>query len=569
MSRLSMLLLAFGGFLAYPLLDATIKGTVILLMAAFVCLVRRGDSAATRHFVWATAVCLLGAMPLLSLILPQWRVLPAWAITQSNVAEGSESVETKPRHEATTNLLDQWRPLARTNGDIPGALVEELQKQIAVFLKQRPEAPVAKAMVELQPRFDASHDWAVRDLIPLLDQLADLSSAPLGWTQLRYQFAAMKHVQRGRPLPKELEKVAWGVAAPNGLRTAWLLEPRADQYFLNTVLKSRVLFHNTGPTPEVFQTDTWHQDDLHQAVDADGNVLKVDRSWYSGVTPTTVVRLMPGEYTEVPGHGIGIGAGSYVDERSTGQIGAVLNAKEGDTVRFSTTVRFTTVGWTRPDEAKEYEERFRQQIAERIAFERPLPPSPDERRQILIRVMRDLFGESPTFEEADRFANDASPDVLEQLVQRLQKREVPKLFDGELETGEQAFRVLGVDPQAATRPRAALAAGRYVLGDRVHLQVTQITTDDHRTNKATILFLSEDSTKESRHQPYEFALPDGLREYAILWQPNTGLLTVVERGRVRTIDFHNPDAITESEATENLAAEFKALIPDYLRTNGE
>ena len=35
-----------------------------------------------------------------------------------------------------------------------------------------------------------------------------------------------------------------------------------------SVLKARVLFHNAGNTPVVFQTETWHQDDTHTVRDA-------------------------------------------------------------------------------------------------------------------------------------------------------------------------------------------------------------------------------------------------------------------------------------------------------------
>ena len=79
MYRHTVLSLALGQLLAYPLLDATSKGTVILLVAALAVTVRRRDSAAaTRHFLWGTAICLLVVMPLLSLVLPHWRVLPMW-----------------------------------------------------------------------------------------------------------------------------------------------------------------------------------------------------------------------------------------------------------------------------------------------------------------------------------------------------------------------------------------------------------------------------------------------------------------------------------------------------------
>ena len=78
MNRLISLLIAAGGVVVFPLVDSAIKGTIVLLLAGTVCLVLRRDSAATRHMVWSMAVCLLIAMPVLSLVLPEWRVLPSW-----------------------------------------------------------------------------------------------------------------------------------------------------------------------------------------------------------------------------------------------------------------------------------------------------------------------------------------------------------------------------------------------------------------------------------------------------------------------------------------------------------
>jgi hypothetical protein len=78
MNRGTSVLLAFGGLIAFPLVDSAIKGTLILVLTAAVCLWLRRDSAATRHFVWIIAIGLLVAMPVLSLVLPQWRILPGW-----------------------------------------------------------------------------------------------------------------------------------------------------------------------------------------------------------------------------------------------------------------------------------------------------------------------------------------------------------------------------------------------------------------------------------------------------------------------------------------------------------
>ena len=60
------------------LVDSAVKGTVLLALAAVVALILRRDSAATRHLVWLLAIVAMLVVPVLSAMLPQWRVLPAW-----------------------------------------------------------------------------------------------------------------------------------------------------------------------------------------------------------------------------------------------------------------------------------------------------------------------------------------------------------------------------------------------------------------------------------------------------------------------------------------------------------
>lgn len=66
------------------LLDNAIKGTILLALGAIVALCLRRDSAATRHLVWLLGMVALLALPLLSLLLPQWRILPDWKTNQTN-----------------------------------------------------------------------------------------------------------------------------------------------------------------------------------------------------------------------------------------------------------------------------------------------------------------------------------------------------------------------------------------------------------------------------------------------------------------------------------------------------
>src|SRR5713101_4319402 len=61
------------------LVDSAVKGTALLVLAAVAAMILRRDSAATRHLVWLLAIVAMLIVPVLSAMLPQWRVLPEWA----------------------------------------------------------------------------------------------------------------------------------------------------------------------------------------------------------------------------------------------------------------------------------------------------------------------------------------------------------------------------------------------------------------------------------------------------------------------------------------------------------
>src|SRR2546423_8271464 len=83
-----------GAFSASSLLlaDSAVKGTALLVLAASAALMLRRDSAATRHLVWLLAMVALLVVPVLSALLPQWRVLPEWA----GVSPAPVAVESSP-----------------------------------------------------------------------------------------------------------------------------------------------------------------------------------------------------------------------------------------------------------------------------------------------------------------------------------------------------------------------------------------------------------------------------------------------------------------------------------------
>src|SRR5207302_8268329 len=74
------------------LVDSAVKGTALLVLAASAALMLRRDSAATRHLVWLLAMVALLVVPVLSALLPQWRVLPEWA----GVSPAPVVVQTSP-----------------------------------------------------------------------------------------------------------------------------------------------------------------------------------------------------------------------------------------------------------------------------------------------------------------------------------------------------------------------------------------------------------------------------------------------------------------------------------------
>lgn len=61
------------------LLDTSLKGAAILALASVVALAMKRSSASARQVIWFLAMTAILLMPVLSLALPSWRVLPDWA----------------------------------------------------------------------------------------------------------------------------------------------------------------------------------------------------------------------------------------------------------------------------------------------------------------------------------------------------------------------------------------------------------------------------------------------------------------------------------------------------------
>ena len=78
MNRTLFIVAGMFGASGPVLVDSAVKGTALLVVAAIAALTLRRDSAATRHLVWLLAMAAMLAVPVLSAMLPRWRVLPQW-----------------------------------------------------------------------------------------------------------------------------------------------------------------------------------------------------------------------------------------------------------------------------------------------------------------------------------------------------------------------------------------------------------------------------------------------------------------------------------------------------------
>ncbi|MGA2497994.1 MAG: hypothetical protein ABSH20_09645, partial [Tepidisphaeraceae bacterium] len=79
MNRTILVLVGVFSAPSLLLIDSAVKGTALLILAAVAAIILRRDSAAMRHLVWLLALVAMLTVPVLSAMLPQWRVLPEWA----------------------------------------------------------------------------------------------------------------------------------------------------------------------------------------------------------------------------------------------------------------------------------------------------------------------------------------------------------------------------------------------------------------------------------------------------------------------------------------------------------
>ena len=455
-----------------------------------------------------------------------------------------------PKSKTAQALFKQWQTNARLNGKIPGGALRSLVKATSNFVELNSTDKRAPALTELLKRMDVSRDWTLQEAVDLLDDVTDVYDNLPKWAADLSRFSISDVIRTGTPLPDDLKNAPWGDALASGLRVAWLLDPQAKEYRLNTPLKSRLLYHNNGKQTVVFRVVSWNQSGAHQATDTDGTKIKTQSTDWTTIGQVIAVRLAPGEFTEVIGAGIGVGPNKDSEDWRNTRVGTWIHAKAGDEVTFTPAV-MTTSGNDGRQQEVENARWWSSYITQRLERDSPLPDDDQERERILIRAVGDLFGEPPTSEEIKTFLADKSPEAITSLAKRLSERAAMKQVFTSLQSGSTTFRVLPIDPEAKNKPRLAIGPGRYELGDNTRL----VIVGRGKVMDAKLEFSAEDATTKT----HPIKLPDGRGNWAIAWKRDLTEIWIAEPGVLRRVDFANTDLVTDVR----FVAEDRQKAPQY------
>ncbi len=314
---------------------------------------------------------------------------------------------------------------------------------------------------------------------------------------------------------------------------------------LGTALRLRILFHNSGQNTVVFRTRTWHQSGHHQARDGKGVDITIRSTQWTTTGRLVPFRLQPGEFVEVTGAGIGLGANRNDDDWQETRVGSWIEAKEGDDVTFAPDSVSLSDGNEPPPRDGE-PGWWLDFVSAQLALDLPLPADPEERTLLLYRAGLELFGMVLTAEEHAAFVPDRQPNALDLLAKRLATSVRCSPFTGTLKSGPTEFRVLPVDPDAANKARIAQIPGRFTLGENTRLVVSRRIEGERIVNEASIEFFSADPAKPPPGKPHEIKLPDGYNTWAAAWVRGRAVLWLLQEKNLRSFDFSNPAQVKET-----------------------
>ena len=494
---------------------------------------------------------------------------------QANPPERRESAlasEAQPKHEDARALYEIWQHYARANGDIPGALMGELAAAVKTFIGYNPTWETVPKLNALLPRLDATHDWKPADAIAILDEVAGVQDSPLmGATEK----ATQSTIRTGQVLPEKFADAAWGDALPNGLRAAWVLEPRAAEHRMGAALKARLLVQNQGQVPVMVHVPTWHQGQV-KATDAKGAEVEVSGISWMTIAQLVPVRLGPNEFIEINAPGIGLGPRAGIGPWAGPRVGSNVLAKMGDELTLKhglVPLDGSDVGVREDDPHVAGPGWWLAHIKTRLNRELPLPADAAERTHLLDRAVRELFATTPTADETATFVADETPGAIDSLIKRLAARGDVVSFSGKLPTAPAKFRVLAADANADTQPRVVLGPGEYPLSGGTEksgsatLKIVGRPVGDRSTNDTQILFEATEATGKLPPEPHKLEVPDGWGTWAIVCRPGEGFFYLLHTGGVRKIDYSAPCKVTVTP-TNDLPAEFRDEVKRQLDIHG-
>lgn len=446
--------------------------------------------------------------------------------------------------ETAQSLYQLWLSNRRLNGKIPGGQLRSLAKATSNFVEYNPTDKRTPKLTQLLSRMNVDRDWTQAEAIALLNDVTATYDNLPKWASDLSRFEISETIRTGEPLPATLENAPWGEPHASGLRTAWLLDPPADEYRLNTPLKSRILYHNNGNETVFFRVVSWNQSASHQAHDAKGVEIQTLSTSWTTIGQVTAVRLAPGQFTEVIGAGIGVGANVNGEDWRNTRVGTWIHAKEGDVVTFTpdAVTMSGSDGRQRNVEDGVWWETF---ISQRLQRDTPLPADAKERERILTRAVSDLFGMPPTEEQTKDFLADDSSDAISELAKRLSERAGTTWVFGKLESGPTTFRVLPVAPEAKHKPYLAVGPGRYKFEDRATLVIV---------GRGQVMDAKLEFESSTGADSYAIELPEGRGKWAIAWKPGLTKFWIAEPGVLRSVDFTKPKTVVETRFTDPTSA---------------
>ena len=464
-----------------------------------------------------------------------------------------------PKDESSRRLYQKWLGLKRLNDKIPGGALIPLRNATANFVTHNPTDKRTPKLKKLLADIDTSRDWEKAEAVKLLNRIAEVYDLA-SWALESDRFSIASAVRPGKPLPEELIAAPWGKPAPNGLRVAWLLEPQKDEYRLNTPLKSRLLYHNSGKQTVFLRVNSFNQSAAHTSVTKDEKEIPIASTYWTTMGQISACRLEPGEYIEVFGAGIGIGKNTDQEIWRNTRVGAWIDAKAGDEITFRP-AQMTLSGkdGRRQGNDKTWWQEF---VRSHLATYSPLPAEAAERGRILSRAVRELFDDTPTEREVEIFQADDSPQALDRLAERLAKRSGFEAVSGELLSGSTTFRVLPAEPEAKEAPFIAKGPGRYQISESARLVIV---------GRPTGIDAKLELGKGPDKSVHSIDLP-ARGTWAIAWKRETPFFWIGQPGKLREVRFSDPGTLSERNVPLNETASvpkrfFAALKPTFQRLN--